>query len=199
MGLNGYLKTSDPGRISSVSPSNDKTRRKQILPLVRGGSKLSSRLYVRDCSDHSLGGGAVPIELFDYKPGGGWKSLGMAKVCVLCWLILTPPVEVSLPDPLPLPEPEWVDGKRKKRSPTGEAKPKSELILHHNFQAITEFISTLKNQQTFTRKDLESALDISRSQSRKLLLNPSVKKLYDVVSTGGPGRGNIALYKKRAP
>jgi len=104
MPLSGYMKTLDPGRISSVSITGFKERRKKLLPTKYDSDQGRTTMYVRDCVTHDAEGargGLVPVELFT-NSGGAWVSQGIAKCCVLCWLIVIPPSD-DFPSPQPLP------------------------------------------------------------------------------------------------
>lgn len=104
MPLTGYMRTTDPGRISSISGYlGDKTRRKKIRPITHSSNDAEISMYVMDCGWHNLskktGGVVVPVFLKELVRGVGWGDLGMAKCCPLCWRILEPPVGMVLPEP----------------------------------------------------------------------------------------------------
>jgi len=104
MPLSGYLKTSDPGRISTIAIAGSKERRKKILPTRYNSKTAAETVYMRDCVTHGSPesmGGTVPVEMFRNE-GKEWISLGIARCCVLCWLVIVPPTN-DFPEPQPLP------------------------------------------------------------------------------------------------
>jgi len=105
--LNGYMKTSDPGRISTITVAGGVkgfTRHKKLFPTKYDSKQGRTFMYVRDCEEHDVQqapGGVIPVELFTYVDGKQ-QSQGIAKCCVFCWLILVPPTpEFPAPQPLP--------------------------------------------------------------------------------------------------
>jgi len=98
MPLVGYLKTKEPGRISSITNlDGDLERRKKIRQIPNQMKEPSISMYVLDCYTHEPGGSVVPVILKELTPGRGWQEIGVAKCCPLCWRIIQPPVGVDLP------------------------------------------------------------------------------------------------------
>lgn len=112
MPLVGYLKTSDPNRISTISANDERTsmRKKLLLPgdTQPVGMDVYTRTYVADCSEH-IGGVSVPVLLKRYDPEKKWKAIGTARCCPLCWKILVgvdgtkePPTQKQYPNGEPI-------------------------------------------------------------------------------------------------
>lgn len=198
MPLEGYLGTLDPGRISSVcTVPGDKTRRKKIKPNTRG-TEASTQLsmYVRDCETHEPRGAVVPVELFNYDQGVGWKSVGVAKCCPLCWRILVAPEGVELPDPQPNPpvgrrpnsaQREGLKIGRLKR----QKKPVQQVT-----PAISEAIEAyIMDGAPFSVQDVMSTSGKARTPVRKALVAAVKSGKLKIVVEGGHGLASKTLYE----
>lgn len=192
--ITAFMKRLDPGRISTIviSPTNVERHeqlRRKLAPAPKGGS---AQLFVDDCRSHTLGVDAsIPVVLM--QPGRvgapGWKELGVARCCPLCWMILQTPEGVELPDPKPLVAPEAV---KKPVQPPKERKAKDPASFAGNLAAIWQAIQSLKGT-TFSTYDVMAACGRPRPEVRRRL---EIFVKSGVLERTPPKRGrqNIAQY-----
>lgn len=197
MGLVGYLMTSDPGRISSITGyDGDRRRRKKIIPL-KTSKEMYVIMHVMDCLVHEPGGVVVRVTLKQHEPPNNWKIVGEVKCCPLCWKILWKSPEAShLPDSQPALPVGSTDeyGQLKKVKTTRTKKPRTVDRGHEAYLAITSLANT---KTTFSVYDVMEVLKIGRTPSLRHLNNvlhsKKIVKLANIT-----GRGSRTFYK-RAP
>jgi hypothetical protein len=194
MPLHGYLKTSSPGRISTITNYNgDKTRSKKLYTL---DSSLSSRIYIADCVTHDPVGGVVPVIIVEFQPGTGWTELGTAKCCPLCWMILVPPVD-DFPDPvLQLsPDPAPRKGAKPRRKTVHVQEDGSSITSRQlNHQKLMDLIDNHPGE--FSIYDVIEAVGCSKATALNLIKPMIARKKIIVTSRSTGGRGQMTLYKK---
>jgi len=199
MPLVGYLKSSEPGRISSITNRDgDKTRRKKIYPIVEGMPDPVYAMYVLDCFTHEPGGVVVPVVLKLLAPTGGWDELGVAKCCPLCWRILQPPVGVDLPEAVD--QPFWeqlTTGYKPKVKPVSSVR-KTERITRTGYQIQQEILGFLEPLAGESVYEIMALLGCSRQTALKHL-DRLVKqgKLVKDQSEGGGGHKSIYMIVPR--
>lgn len=195
MPLRGYMKTTDPGRISSITNVEDKSRRKRIVPLPVKTKEMYIRMYVADCETHDPPGTVAPVELFAHRDGVGWVSLGIAKCCPLCWLIIQPPPDTDLPPPRPVeygdPNSAFAQGRRKKPS------RKDKKLREDPYSKYFEVVSILRKAGTLTTAEVMSTLGLRRTAARRYLEQAVERKVaVKTVGAGGPAGKTVYSLKK---
>lgn len=185
MALEGYLKISEPGRISSVGSTL--THRKKILQSV---DESVINLYVVDCESHKKPSPVVSIMLRK-KVNGLWQELGIAKVCPLCWIIITPPEGVELPPPR---KQIFTGNHSRILAKLGvEEKPKKKTRKQRPVSTVPQRILNYVAAEDATVYDIMELLDITRSPARRHLERlVSEGKL--VAEREGPGRDHVTTY-----
>jgi hypothetical protein len=195
MPLFGYMKTSDPGRIASINNvAEDKSRRKRIITLEGTSKELYVQIMVRDCETHDPPGAVVPVELFEYVPGGAWRSLGTAQCCPLCWRIIRPPKGSFLPKP-------------KKQVLAKPSSPKQKAVLRRTrttrtkegvdprFERRQKLLKWAEHGKDFDTQDVMTVLGISRPTAIQMLAL-LVRGNFLVVTHQGNGRGDRTTHRK---
>jgi hypothetical protein len=196
MPLRGYLKTSDRGRISSISAiDHDPTRRKKILPISKHSENMYVQIYVLDCSTHETGGPVVPVVLMQLKQGLGWEELGTAKCCPLCWAVLQPPPGISLPvaklpqEPKKTSEKQRAALKKGRSGRRGGATPETLRILDDLINLFTG------DPGDWYVEDIMDHMKVPRSTARHYLL--MLEKQGEIqILTPTRGRGMKTVYRK---
>lgn len=189
MPLVGYLKTSDGGRISSITNlDGDKKRRKKIYAPVRATKDMYLTLYVYDCSSHEPRGAVVPVQLKRYE-GEEWISLGVASCCPLCWRILVPPVGVELPEPQTLDLSELQDEfgfvKKGKKTEVKRRRKKNQPTQAYDYQ---QKILELAKRGEITVQDGMLALKLTRTATLRYFTQlVKARRLVKTASVGGKG------------
>lgn len=202
MPLAGYMKTNDPGRISSISDyPGDRTRRKKIKPIEYTSNDSAISMYVMDCDSHGSpekpGGVIVDVMLKTLVPGVGWKDLGLAKCCPLCWRVIKPPKDVVLPEPdlqlieLAGPPLKRVSLPRRHIRTKDTDKP----ISYIKSQQILKFLRPLASADIY---EIMGPVGLSRSTTIKYL-NQLIKLKKVVAERSLGGRGNRTVYTWKAP
>jgi len=203
MPLVGFLSVKDPGRISTITnlPGEDRNHRKKILPL-RGAELPSIKsdnlyltIYVRDCPSHKPRGALLPVELRRLH-GQEWRTVGEARCCPLCWMIVVKPTEeLGFPDPLPQPLIKDQTTKlqkmvlrlgRQKATRKSNRQP-SELTL-----LIKDLIDS---QETFSEYDIAQSTQRSRTAIRSAIKRLLAKGEIKVAEQGARGRGRVTRYE----
>lgn len=197
--LSGFLKTSDPGRISTISITGDKTRKKKLVPTKYDSNHAQQTMYVRDCIEHDLSGelrGVVPVQLFRFKEGQGWQEVGIAKCCTLCWKIIVPPTD-DFPRALPLPV-----GKAREQDETRAtlktnrktAKKVASKRNREESERVKRLLDLISQGEDWDVYELADHFKVSRQTMLK-----SLKMLEDtgtiVADRKGPGKGNKTYWR----
>lgn len=190
MPIVGYLKTSDPGRISTLTNADgDPKRRKKLEPIRLVSNDMYLRLYVLDCSSHTPRGAVVPVILKQYKPGTGWEELGKAICCPLCWRIIIPPVGANLPEAQPLVVRE-VERRTAKKVTRIQGTP----LATQRIDQITQ----LAAKGPISSHDVAGFVGINRPTAVRLLqIMVKMGRLEIEPSYGGRGRKTIYKLKKK--
>jgi len=195
MPLTGYMKTKEPGRISSITTvDGDKARRKQIRPMEPGMKDPVYAMYVADCSVHEHGGVVVPVMLKRLVQGWGWEELGVAKCCPLCWRIITPPVGIDLPpavERLAVESASPANGTAAQNSETSKAAP-GKKGPPRGFEIQKMITSYLEGVMAADVYEIMALLECSRPTAlRHLNRMIRTKKLEKEIGGGG---GNKTMY-----
>lgn len=197
MPLQGYLKTSEPSRISSIS-TGTREKRKQIIAPSSGGEQVYVIMRVTDCLDHSSPHPTVPVELMERHEGGRWDSKGVARCCPLCWKILEFPQGFN-PEIIP----QVLSKKKRLLSPDQRAALRRGRKSRHSprkgFSKQTEDkleqIRNMTEVEVITVYDAMERLEVSRTLARKLLeYLVTVGDLKAIRE--GAGRGHQTSYEK---
>lgn len=189
MPLYGYLKSSEPGRISSLTDrEGDKNHRKKIKAMPEGLADPVYALYVLDCFQHEPGGVVVPVVLKLLAPQGGWDELGVAKCCPLCWRILQPPVGIDLPEAVD--QPYWealTTGYKPKVVPTSSVR-KVAKTTRSGYQIQQTIMGYFDGPGVADVYEIMALLNCSRSTALKHLDRLiKQKKIHKDPSLGGGG------------
>lgn len=189
----------DLSRISSITTyERDRTRGRKIRR-PSGKSRFSSQLFVNDCITHDPGGVVAPVELKRFEDGE-WVSLGIAKCCPLCWMILQPPAGASIPEPI---SDGILAGLGRSRNSKGSKtlRPKR---THTEIGSIGTPAQNVLNlflvnpDREFTVTDLIQESGHARATVLKSLKLWITQKKIIITHVGSTGRGNPSKYK-RAP
>jgi len=196
MPLIGYMKTSDPGRVSSITNlEGNKQRRKKIEPIAVFSNSMYMTMYVVDCLSHEPPGSVVPVLLRRYVNGQGWEDIGVAKCCPICWTVIQSPVEEDLPAALPLLVEKKTGRDGGSRVRVKKLKPRTEKTSSVTFAQSAKIMGLVEKTGSTTVQDVMELLDLSRATCLKLL-SWLVKqgKLVKQQSVGG--RGARSIYEK---
>lgn len=196
MPLQGFLRTSDPSHISSITAGTKIKRKKLIVP--QSLSKSSEiETILRDCQDHSSPHPTIPVELMQLKDGVGFESVGIAKCCPLCWYILEFPVGFNPPRQEQKPSKKPVSSQQKVALRNGRrrARTQHQTGPRSSTQMKFERILGMVEVETITAYDVMDALHISRTMARKLL-ETMVDSGTIIAERAGVGRGKQVYYTK---
>ncbi len=94
MPLKAFVKTNDPGTISSLKIGNN--RRRLVKPTPKQKWVGQNTIYVNPCQDHGPGHPVVPVDIYAFdKEVEGGRFLARVSCCPMCWKILKDPRETS--------------------------------------------------------------------------------------------------------
>lgn len=196
MPLIAFMKTTDPGRISSITSSGDKLRRKKIIPIPVDISGLYTELYVIDCIWHRSPGKdrgvVVPVEL-RVNRNNEWVSLGDARCCPLCWTIIEPPEGVELPPPQRAVVEDKVDrydGMQRRLNKTKKGRG-TEIEAARKFNEVR---TLLQQERSVTVKEVMLLLDLSRTAAKYYLEKAVKRGVATSIVQGLGGPNNQTLY-----
>lgn len=194
----GFLRTSDPGRLSSISTSKPGTpkgeRKFRKLRTAMGGSPY---LVVDSCSSHTQGDPVIPVELRQWN-GSEWCSLGKAGCCPLCWAVVRTPEGIELPPPLPdaTAMAPWIVSKLPRKheaaKTTSRAGTRADPVMARGLR----WLEKVDASSPFTLVEMIDGAGISRASAIALIKKWLVIGTIELVQAGG-GRGKRALYQKK--
>jgi len=134
--------------------------------------------------------------LMSHQEGIGWKEIGTAQCCPLCWTIISPPVGADLPDPLPQEVPKKkITAKQKTALQNGRRRTKAEPVVQ-GFAEQQVILDLAESMGEFSVYDVMPALNLTRVPTLMHLSRLVRRKKLVVVSQSHGGPGNRTLYKK---
>jgi hypothetical protein len=201
--LNGYLRTSAPKEISTITVvpkgGGDELRKKRIRRLDGLTKEAQLSIYAYPCESHDPPGGLVPVTLFYWAPlKNNWEELGEAKCCILCYEVVLPPA-AGLPRPvvqMKLPEDEPVRKPEREKKADSPQKPKKKVRVQYLGKQIVDFVEEVGSVDSYA---IVEKFGVSRSTAVNTL--GILVRLGRLSATPGIGRGNRTTYqvKKKAP
>lgn len=202
--LVGILKLSDIGRISSLTVNGDRTHTKH-LELIFGKKDPSKALYVSDCKSHDEPPGTSPqigvkVRIRIWHPDGDMEEVGYARCCPLCWRILSADYPMVKPKPIVIQS--WAESRRKQLSAGRKTQKRQraglqEKRIRGHLDDLLE-LATAKRKAGFDMAEAQAVTEMSRSRTRELVDRLIKAQKVEKVS-GGRGRGNKLIFRKKAP
>lgn len=195
MPLTAFMKTSDPNRVSTITPDlNDISRRRKLyLPLRAVGKDVYEKIFVADCQTH-VGGVSIPVHILR-KVGDEWIDQGIGKCCPLCWRMVVGPDGEIDPPVKPLTgldvDPIMKRPKKERRAATTKAqKTTTSVGTNFNVKLISLWAKTMGEFDTY---QVMEHFNVSRSVAVAVL--KIAVKLHQLEETVGAGRGNRTIYR----